>query len=132
MLTLRRLPSTPNGTFGSLIKDNEPWLTTCENPWIGNTRNESCIPPGMYECVRYNSRRHGKTFAITGVINRSGIIFHAGNNIRDTKGCILLGGGFGRVHGLPSVTSSRVAMDRFRAAMDVDKFYLNVIGGAEE
>jgi hypothetical protein len=133
ILTLKRMPSHPMGTFGVLMRDGMPWMTTCERPWIGNTKNESCIPPGTYECVPHASTKFGNTFKLIRVPNRTAILFHAGNTADETEGCILLGGGFGFVHGKPAVTSSRQAMKRFMGVVgDLDRFYINIEGLAEE
>ena len=95
MLTLKRITSTAYGTFGVLIHGEEQFAVTLECPWKDNQVNTSCIPAGVYFCVRVQSPRFGDTFEITDVKGRTHILFHAGNIASNTRGCILIGEKFG-------------------------------------
>lgn len=84
-------------TLGALYIDQQPFCFTLEPPWLDNKPLKSCIPPGKYYChpVRNTKLRSGKnvafTYQISNVYGRSGILFHAGNTVADTYGCILVG-----------------------------------------
>lgn len=48
------------------------------------------IPVGIHECVEYPSPTYGKTYLVK-VKGRTWILFHWGNIIADTDGCLLTG-----------------------------------------
>ena len=85
-------------------------LQTMEPPWRDNTRNESCIPVGYYKVCQHVSPRFGRCFIVLNVEHRSHILFHSGNVVRHTKGCILPGLRKGYLKGQRAVLSSRTAM----------------------
>ena len=88
---------------------------TLERPWRGNQPNESCIPGGDYTCVRRVSQRFGSTFEVRDVPGRTDILFHRGNFVADTHGCILVGAW---EPGADIITNSKVQMARFRKALE--------------
>ena len=117
------------GTLGVLMLDDRPLFATLENPWKQNARNISCIPEGQYACKAYSSQRFGFTYKLVNVPNRSGIIIHAGNFPRDTRGCILLGMSWSinETDG-PAIRRSQRAMDRFREeTKNTQGFLLEII-----
>lgn len=67
---------------------------TLELPYVDNQHNISSIPAIGYYCHLYNSSKFGLVFKILNVRNREGILFHKGNTVKDTHGCILLGNGY--------------------------------------
>ena len=77
-------------TQGVLVKDGVAFAVTLELPWRENAVGNSCIPHGVYTCKRIISPRFGDTFEVTNVHNRSHILFHRGNMLTDTAGCILV------------------------------------------
>jgi hypothetical protein len=96
---------------------------TLELGWGDNVPFYSCIPVGTYKCVVTKDRRtHGgmpipRTFEITGVQSRSGILFHIGNYLKDTHGCILCSAGLVTPVGKdPWLNSSRDGFDKFLEA----------------
>ena len=92
LITLVRVASSDKGTFGVLLVDQHiPFAVTLELPWKNNQQNISCIPADDYICVPVDSPKFGQTYEITNVPGRSHILFHGGNELRDTKGCILVG-----------------------------------------
>lgn len=117
-----------NATMGALkIHDVEHRpIYTLENAWVDNTPHVSCIPDTVYIVEPYQSKKHGSTYIVTDVPDRSGILFHAGNVHDDTEGCILLGMMAGSVQGEPSVFQSRKAMDYFRDLIKNETFILTV------
>ena len=96
-LSLKRfIANNPDGVPGVLIKGVDILCMTLEEEWKDNARNISCIPEGSYVCKRVTRPSGQVTFEVTGVIGRTGILFHTGNTEEDTQGCILLGMEFGK------------------------------------
>jgi len=89
--------SKSHGMFGVLLVHNKAFCVTLEPPWRDNERLVSCIPVGRYLCVKYSSRRFPATYEVTNVGSRSHILFHAGNTVDDTTGCVILGQYFGKL-----------------------------------
>ena len=86
--------------------DKEAFCCTLEPPDKDNQQNVSCIPVGLYNVSRVHSPKYGNTFEITNVPNRTHVLFHAGNTIKHTRGCILLGQYFGKLLGDRAVLNS--------------------------
>jgi hypothetical protein len=104
---LRRFAESADGTFGHLRMHSFD-LCTCEEEDRNNERGESRIPAGTYTCRRSVYYRHGhETFEVTGVQNRSRILFHPGNTEEDSDGCILPGMDFGMVSVVDEETGER-------------------------
>lgn len=108
--TVKRIADTPYGCFGVLgeWKNNMmiPFAVTLEPPWLNNEPNISCIPSGVYLIKRVNSPKFGDVFEVTNVEDRENILFHWGNKLPNTKGCILTAEKFGILDGKPSVLTS--------------------------
>lgn len=123
ILEIKRLSSTRYGTFGLMTLNYQPFCLTLEDVWLGNSSNVSCIPAGRYRCEQVFSPTFGKTVEVTGVPNRTHILFHAGNKAGivgkvdgDTQGCILLGDrlGFSKHSGdCIGIADSRKAFEAF-------------------
>lgn len=139
-LKLSRFVRTSHGVFGVLenLFIHSP-LYTVEEEDQGNQRNISCIPAGVYTCRRTIYHKHGyPTFEITGVPNRSRILFHPANTEEDVEGCVGLGMGLGvlkvrdedtgvRTRKL-AVVSSRAAFKLFMQKLEgIDEFELEVV-----
>ncbi len=74
-----------------------------------------------YNIERMISPRFGETFEVKRVKNRSHILFHCGNTVSDTKGCILVGMEFAPTVGASRIVRSRDAFEWFlRHLNDVD------------
>ncbi len=86
-LTLIRVCSKAKGTFGVLI-DEYPFAVTCEPA----PHDAFCylIPKGKYVCKPFTRPSGVKTFEVTGVAGHFALLFHSGNTIVDTKGCIII------------------------------------------
>ena len=119
MLTLRRISQSHFGTFGMLLAGDKALCVTCEEPWKDNAPNVSCIPAGTYNCSWHDTQKFPNVWEITGVTGRSGILIHAGNTIKDTRGCILVGQEFLRNSDLTiyGVGKSRAALDMLRLTL---------------
>jgi len=122
--TLQRVSSTERGVFGVLIDpEGTPVCCTLERPWLDNQRNVSCIPNGEYGVVKHNGAKYKNVWRLKNVPGRSGILFHAGNTMKDSRGCILVGQKFWK----DGVLKSRVALDTLRDILP-DNFELTVTG----
>jgi len=102
---IRAEDSYQYGTFGILLIGNETFCMTLEPPEFENMKNISCIPAGQYECVRIMSR-FGTTYEITNIPNRTEVLFHAGNRVKDTEGCICLAEKIGKLKGDRAILNS--------------------------
>lgn len=126
MIKLYRLPSNFSGTFGILTRGGVPLCNTCEDPWNENRPQISCIPAGKYQCVPHSGTKYKNVWRLENVPGRSAILIHAGNSIEDTRGCLLVGNGFGIVNGLPSVINSRETLAQLRGILP-STFELEII-----
>ena len=122
MITLQRA-YLPDGTctLGRLKLPNGCTCLVMENPWRGNKKGASCIPEGIYTMRKRRSpmveRTSGGEFLdgweICDAPDRTFIMIHPGNYVRDTDGCLLVGKTIGW-NGELMVTHSR---DVFRSLM---------------
>lgn len=97
-------PATPRSGFalGALHDDDgRIFFTTFE---------DKPIPAGTYICRLLPHPIHGVCWEVCDVPNRTGILFHVGNDATDSEGCILVGFGFSG----PAITFSADAYKRFR------------------
>lgn len=120
VVTIVRLASSPKGTFGALLINDtgeagngEPFCVTLEPPFGFNRPNVASIRAGEYTARRVVSPKYGNTFEVTGVPGRSHILFHAGNVVEHTEGCILLGQYFGKLKGDRAVLNSGATFQAF-------------------
>lgn len=60
-----------------------------ELPYLDNRRSVSCIPVGIYSFRKIVRPDNSQAIEIMNVPNRTHILAHSGNFMRDTKGCIL-------------------------------------------
>jgi hypothetical protein len=105
-MTILRCEKSIFGTFGIALLDGEAFCVTLEEQDNNNVKNISCIPEDTYACVIVNSVHFGKSYKVLGVKDRTNILFHVGNTIEDTRGCILLGRSFGTVKGTRGILTS--------------------------
>lgn len=128
-----RVGQSARGTFGVLRHGQVPFALTMERPWVDNAVRFSCIPAGTYVCRRVQSPKFGETFEITGVPGRTHILFHKGNRLDETEGCILVGEEFGGTAAQPLLASSARGYGELMARLTaVDEFSLTIVHGPEE
>lgn len=108
LLELRRFSSSP--TFGYLVCGDHSFFTL-ELPWKNNQVRTSCIPVGGYKCSVIISPKFGQVIYVKDVPGRSEILFHTGNKLDDTEGCILVGGALEIKSQIP-LTGSKKAFDK--------------------
>jgi len=116
-------------TLGSVVLPSGNVLKTMELPWKDNEQAVSAIPEGVYLCRWMESSASGKyerCWLVENVEGRSGILWHPGNTVNDTYGCILPGFEFAKFADEMAVTSSRKAMDVMRGELGGQDFILVV------
>ena len=106
-LDLIRVGSSARGTFGVLRHGQVPFVLTLERPWNDNQQDISCIPAGRYRCRAIRSPKFGNTYEVCDVPGRAHVLFHQGNTIEDTHGCILVGEEFSGTWESPMLVSSQ-------------------------
>ena len=126
-LKLVRVAYNSNGTFGVLLDDKIPFALTCERVWLNNEKEKSCIPEGMYRCKRILSIKFGDTFEITQVPGRDHCLFHKGNLMLDSHGCILIGEQFEQINGTTGILASAKGFGEFmQRTAGLDEFMLSI------
>ena len=83
-LKLKRFYYRINYVIGKLYINDVYFCDTLEN-------SDKAIDPGDYNFSVVLSPRFKKSLPLLDVSHRAGILIHAGNYPRDTKGCILVG-----------------------------------------
>jgi hypothetical protein len=122
-----RVEDGKDGTFGVLLIEDRAFCVTLEPEWNDNKKGKSCIPEGDYVCRKTKSPHFGLTFKICGVYGRSNVLFHAGNIVKNTKGCVILGQYFGKLRGDRAVLNSGNTFKEFMEVMeDSDVFKLTI------
>jgi hypothetical protein len=127
-LNLKVYAKTPFGEFGILFYDDQDtskYLHTIERPYLNNRQNVSSIPLGQYRVYRRTSPKLSRitrdkytdSVSVT-VFGRSYIMFHNGNTVDDTEGCIILGTSLGYIANKWAVVNSMDALDIFQEFMD--------------
>ncbi len=128
-LTIVRVASLDEGTFGVMLYDGKPFAVTGERPWLENRKSVSCIPTGTYMCQRYKSAKYPDTFEIIDVPSRTFVLFHKGNfPLKDSEGCILVAEKFEEVDGKVAVLESGHGFEEFiKKLKDVCTFTLQIV-----
>jgi len=115
----------PEATIGLISVGGLALGFTLERKWYGNRKNISCIPEDEYICKKHDSPTFGSVYKVCDVFGRSNILFHKGNVIDDTEGCILIGKSVGYLDGKRAVLSSSVAFNEFMSQLEfIDEFKL--------
>lgn len=116
------------GVIGTLSIEDVQVCYTLERPWQNNTPEVSCIPKGFYLCKRIVSPKFGTTFEITNVKDRSHVLFHSGNQISDSRGCVLLGFQYNDSGAQLIISKSKVAHEALMKLMENEnEFALEIV-----
>jgi len=121
---LTRFGSIPGiGTFGELKIGMERFFTV-EKEWLDNEKFVSCVPSGVYELERHDSKKYSNVWALVserlGVLHydksakRYACLIHAANYPSDVSGCIGPGKLLMHLNGRLGVNYSRDAIARLR------------------
>lgn len=134
LFTLTRNDKSENGIFGALMAEIPEFkCVTLEHPYLVGEQYLPKLAVGTYLCQRGMHRLEGmdhdfEAFEILDVPAFEGlavtkILFHIGNYIKDSHGCVLLGD----IRQPEMITHSADAFNRFMAALEhVDQFQLVV------
>lgn len=112
-VTLQREPFQDTYTYGALWYDNQKICDTIERPWLNNQAKISCIPPGRYTAISFQSPHNGDVWLLENTTPRSMIEIHSANTADQLEGCIAVGtkGVLGNV---PAVLRSKDTMARLK------------------
>lgn len=93
LLSLIRTNTTPNETTGILLIGGKPFCGTLEPPVVPNAAHpKGAIPLGWYKLTLTKSPHFGRVLPLVNYVpGFEGIRIHAGNTVKDTAGCILVG-----------------------------------------
>lgn len=125
-VTITRYESSPDGVLGKVVTDSGLQLYSLEREWKNNEQDVSCIPSGVYKCSIVDSPHHGKVYGVHEVPNRTNVLIHSANWIRQLQGCLALGNATGVVLGINGIMGSRDAVARFMADLDNEPFILTI------
>jgi len=122
-----RVEEDEQGTFGVMTICGQAFCVTLELPDRLNHRDISSIPAQQYLCRKVISPYFGETFEITNVEDRTHVLFHKGNTVSDSHGCIVLGQYFGKLQKDRAVRNSGTTFKSFMKSFeDIDKFKLTI------
>ena len=119
-------------TLGFIRVDKTIICYTLELPWLFNQKTLSCIPEGSYLCKKIENittaggMRLPSTIQILNVPKRDGILFHPGNRLKDTLGCVLTGTGFDTSEE-PFLYGSKKAFNTLMSTITTDKEFPLII-----
>jgi len=115
------------GTFGILVFHTEVFCWTLEPPDQLNQRNISSIPAQQYMCHKIISPKYNETFQIMDVPLRDHVLFHAGNVVEHTRGCVILGQSQGKLKGDRAILNSGNTYKMFMQKLkDYQNFHLTI------
>lgn len=135
LITLQRLETSDEGTFGRIDLVGGPPFYTGELPWRDNASNISSIPPGLYRCRwTFSPRFNRPLYLVEGVEARTGVRFHPANLMGDVgqgfkaqlNGCIALGERLGWIEGQKAVLLSQPAVRKFETLLNHEDFTLEI------
>ena len=131
-LTLTRQINANEAVLGVLTGLSKV-LYTLEHEWNNNNPGTSCIPAGDYLCKPHgwekgNPFEFSKTqvWEITNVKDRSAVLIHIGNYLKDTRGCVLVGTGMQITQMLSMVSDSSTAINLMRKEIGQEQFILKI------
>lgn len=124
---LRINEDSQHGTFGALLIQEKPFCVCLEPADLLNEPFESSIPAGQYFCKKYTSSKYGETFEVKDVPGRTHILWHPGNRVIDTSGCIIIAQYWGKLYGDRAVLNSGGTFRKFMALMEpYEVFHLTI------
>ena len=107
--------------------DKELFCFTLEPRDEENASRISSIPAQQYECRRYSSRKYPDTWQIMDVPGRSKVLFHSGNVVVETQGCIMLAQHIGKLQENRAVLNSGATFQSFmNTTLGFSKLHLTI------
>ncbi len=93
LLSLIRTNATPSEKTGILLIGGKPFCGTLEPPTVPNAAHpKGAIPLRWYKLTLTKSPHLGRVLPLVNLVpGFEGIRIHAGNTVKDTAGCILVG-----------------------------------------
>jgi len=126
-----------DATPGIFLWNDNAIAATLELPWKENKTKISCIPEGLYRCERVRNRittggtQINSTYLISEVKGRSGILFHVGNSVKDSNGCVLIGNNYAIVEGRQMILNSRVGFfEWLKTIGQIEKFNIKIVSAS--
>jgi len=115
------------GTFG-ILKINKRVFSVCLEPAdLLNAPFVSSIPAQQYFCKKHYSPLFHDTYKILDVPGRTDVLFHPGNTVTDTEGCIILAQYWGKLRGDRAVLNSGTSFREFLKIMEpYEVFHLTI------
>ena len=120
IVELVRIEIGSEGTFGVLRINKQAFCVTLES-------QNKAIPTGQYICKPIESPKFGGTFQVQDVPGRSNILFHPGNTVEDTAGCVLIGESFGKLRSDRAILNSGKTFKAFLYDVGRAPFHLTII-----
>lgn len=114
------------GTRGVWIVNGLIFGFTLEPADNENQSNISNIPTGQYLCEVVNSSKYGRVYEIKNVTDRSSVLIHWGNLLKDTLGCVILGSEVGMLDGKRAILESKDKYNEFMLEMAERPFILTI------
>lgn len=115
----------PDAVYGTLVYQF-PLAQTLELPWKQNQRSISCIPAGQYDCfMQFHVRTDSSKYPCPEITvkGRTNIEMHIGNQVADSKGCILIG----HYNETEEIRNSTFALNRMIGVLNGDQTFILVI-----
>lgn len=106
---LQRLSSSSRGTIGRVTVPAELFNGTIPLVFHSLEPPIPCLSVGKHQCIYSWSNKFNKHMCFVDDLEHVGIMFHEGNTVKDTEGCVLLGS---NSHDY-LLTNSRKALDKF-------------------
>lgn len=128
MVKILRLNEDPQfGTFGALLIQEKPFCVTLEPGDVLNRAFESSIDAQQYWCKKHYSPIFHETYKVQDVPGREDILFHPGNKVADTFGCIVLAQYWDKLSGDRAVLNSGKTFRKFLQIMEpYEVFHLTI------
>jgi hypothetical protein len=115
------------GTLSVLKINKKIFCFTLEPSKEDNKQFVSCIPTGQYTCKKGYSVRYKEVFEVMNVTDRTGILFHAGNRLKDTAGCFCLGQYPDKLFGDRGIKNSGKTFRAFMKKLEhYDEFHVTI------
>ncbi len=115
------------GTFGYMKINKEAFCMTLERPDIENKPFVSSIPAQQYICKRIISPKYSECFEIQNVPDRDHCLFHPGNIVAHTEGCVIIAQHQGRLKENRAVLNSGNTYKKFMKVMEGhNEFHLTI------
>lgn len=115
------------GTFGVVLIDTTAFCVSLEPRDEENASNISSIPAQQYLCSIVDSPKYGLVYEILNVPGRTHCLWHAGNVVENTEGCVIVARKFGLLGERRAVLNSGDTLVQFMKIMNGEDFHLTIV-----